>query len=868
MKDLYVRVTIIIIGLCVARTATNPSRKSGISFDSEHQRDGHLPANRWSSTRPTPRIADTVDMSFHSLQVLFQSHTRKEWQVKHLDLSNHRISKMTLSPLTPLHAVELLNLSNNAIHSLSLDLPLPLSSGLPRLKVLLLQRNQLSGTPKGLWKLKSLQSLDLSFNGLVHIGLSDFHGCLQLESIYLKSNKICSIHPEAFNGLKKLQVVDLRSNALTTLEPIVTIALEFPHLELDLTENQWQCGESNASFQNVTSTSWREKWNAICNMSVGNEKPYLETPQIRISRDTHLPHTSLSELNSLTQSRAERPQERMDTHLAILGKEARVGFGDLKEIWPQPSVELRDSQDEHATDRKDDNPPDLALAICLSVFITFVVAFFLGAFARPYIDRLWQQRCLNKKPGLDNGYSNEGFYDDIEFAQRVQDQATDLHQTSHHPDLDESQNPSWLREPIPHGAVISERMLGSNKMDLSSQQSPMQCEDITGTRSSDGNVFPNGHAAHTVLHGLQDMDTDKLNSTVQDHCGVLEESHYEMVAQEYDEAHHLDKVMDGSSTAYPPGTLPSPINNEWDELDGSRSRDIAVSFCKSPAHTNTQGTRENREMGCPESLGAMGSQVESSEERRVSSSIRELVVRQASFREANAENRLSDVYSDELYHDPRGVDLPSLMPRWGSGPHATPTTEESVQRDAPVDPYYDLETNYESDSDEGSLFTLSSEGSDDSRGLTEEQASVESGGASQTLPSRNLGENKDNETSAESVEGITSERTLEKRETHLGNPLASSPDSCLYEAHLERDFNATDPENISTWPQVPGHKISHHEIQGTFGGDIGPQCEAVDWHCSLRDLEFPSVDSSPSPPHCDDNPSDPEEQAPMGSKHW
>lgn len=64
------------------------------------------------------------------------------------------------------------------------------------------------------------------------------------------------------------QVVDLRSNALTTLVPIVTIALELPHLELGLADNQWQCGEGDANFQQVTSASWRDIWDAVCNTSV------------------------------------------------------------------------------------------------------------------------------------------------------------------------------------------------------------------------------------------------------------------------------------------------------------------------------------------------------------------------------------------------------------------------------------------------------------------------------------------------------------------------------------------------------------------------------------------------------------------------
>lgn len=159
MKDFYVRVTIIVTGLCFVETVTNPSRKSSISLDPENQRNGDLPAN-WSSTRHTSQKSDTMDRSFYFFRALFQPHTKKEQHIKHLDLSNHRISKLTLSPLAHAHALEVLNLSNNAIHSLWLDLPLPPSSEqkrhrsrshsqLPRLKVLILQRNQLSGTPKG-----------------------------------------------------------------------------------------------------------------------------------------------------------------------------------------------------------------------------------------------------------------------------------------------------------------------------------------------------------------------------------------------------------------------------------------------------------------------------------------------------------------------------------------------------------------------------------------------------------------------------------------------------------------------------------------------------------------------------------------------
>lgn len=66
----------------------------------------------------------------------------------------------------------------------------------------------------------------------------------------------------------------------------------------------------------------------------------------------------------------------------------------------------------------------------------------------------------------------------------------------------------------------------------------------------------------------------------------------------------------------------------------------------------------------------------------------------------------------------------------------------------------------------------------------------------------------------------------------------------LCEMDLESDPNSIDHENIATWPQPPGHKLSHHETPGTFVcvGDVRPQSEAVDGHYYLSDLEFPNVD--------------------------
>lgn len=50
---------------------------------------------------------------------------------------------------------------------------------------------------------------------------------------------------------------------------MMLIALELPHLEADLADNQWQCDNSVTVFQNFISESWRKNWNVICNRSIG-----------------------------------------------------------------------------------------------------------------------------------------------------------------------------------------------------------------------------------------------------------------------------------------------------------------------------------------------------------------------------------------------------------------------------------------------------------------------------------------------------------------------------------------------------------------------------------------------------------------------
>ncbi|NWR67570.1 LRC66 protein, partial [Bucorvus abyssinicus] len=195
-----------------------------------------------------PQTAVTADFSYNNIKTFLCADRRnEEWMLKHLNLSNNLISKLSLTTCRNLPVLETLNLNDNAIHTLTLDIPTPAHGSnkyrkvdrlLPALKVLSVERNNLNTVPRGLGLLQSLQTVHMSSNGIRQIGLNDFQNCSQLKAIDLQNNKICKIHPDAFRDLNKLQVVvDLRANALTT--PLLLISLNFFPLEVDLSNNTW-----------------------------------------------------------------------------------------------------------------------------------------------------------------------------------------------------------------------------------------------------------------------------------------------------------------------------------------------------------------------------------------------------------------------------------------------------------------------------------------------------------------------------------------------------------------------------------------------------------------------------------------------------
>ncbi|XP_050752418.1 leucine-rich repeat-containing protein 66 [Gymnogyps californianus] len=414
-----------------------------------------------------PQTAITADFSYNNIRTFLCTDGRnEEWMLKHLNLSNNLISELLLTTCRNLPVLETLNLNGNAIRTLTLDIPTPAHGSkkyrkvdrlLPALKVLSVERNNLNTVPKGLGLLQSLQTVHMSSNGIRQIDLNDFQNCSQLKDIDLQNNKITKIHPDAFRDLNKLQVVDLRENALTTPLPQILISLNFFQLEVDLSNNAWIFNCRLNAFKHLFHflfDSTRKKWSISYNKSANNsQKPLLYlsnfhlncsdsvllrraviptgktlvlncdlnntrgngvswwTPKGRISEDNSLPHMTLDKMNNLVIYNAEKAAEGL--YLCIFNTTKKKYLIYNIQVKERVSTFLvRKARDTNTVFRQGRTEQDLALAVCLSVLITFVCAFCLGAFARPYLVSLWRLMRRNKNSGSEHTYSNQAFSDE------------------------------------------------------------------------------------------------------------------------------------------------------------------------------------------------------------------------------------------------------------------------------------------------------------------------------------------------------------------------------------------------------------------------------------------------------------------------
>ncbi|KAG1964302.1 leucine-rich repeat-containing protein [Pimephales promelas] len=209
-----------------------------------------------TSACPVPCLCEQGPLLNCSSLGLTTTPTRIPATAVSLNLSNNALRSLAPLSFGQVKLIGLLHLwvGSNALESLSLILKKDwsdtrtLSSGEQEctswasdLQLLSAERNHLKRLPKGLGCMKSLQILQLSYNQISNIGLTDLDKCSNLKELHLQHNSITSIHPNAFIDLKQLQVLDLSYNLLVTIPVPAYKSLWYLNALVDVSFNRWKC---------------------------------------------------------------------------------------------------------------------------------------------------------------------------------------------------------------------------------------------------------------------------------------------------------------------------------------------------------------------------------------------------------------------------------------------------------------------------------------------------------------------------------------------------------------------------------------------------------------------------------------------------
>ncbi|XP_062306375.1 dentin sialophosphoprotein [Osmerus eperlanus] len=332
----------------------------------------------------------------------------------------------------------------------------------PALEMLFAERNLLEGLPRGLKGLRALQVLHLPNNRISSVGEKDLGHLPHLRELLLQNNLISILHPQALRHLPQLRVLDLSFNLLTTLSPTTHLWLGALGGGASLRGNSWRCDCALRSVRRWMTHDrdlGRRNWGGVVcawppSLS-GRELLQLEEAELSCSRvgasegrhqevmveeGTKLLLPCDSQQGSQWQtprgvasggvsgllihditaqdsglyvcvSGPERALSVYDVHVHLTrdpGPRARTRNSRSLNRAGQTLSPLSGSRPQGAAEggKSLETPTksDLTLAICLSVLITFLVAFILGVLARPLLDKL----CRRLRPKQSPSSSTNG----------------------------------------------------------------------------------------------------------------------------------------------------------------------------------------------------------------------------------------------------------------------------------------------------------------------------------------------------------------------------------------------------------------------------------------------------------------------------
>ncbi|XP_050994200.1 uncharacterized protein LOC127182720 isoform X3 [Labeo rohita] len=409
-----------------------------------------------TSTCPVPCLCQRGPLLNCSSLGLTEIPTRIPGTAVSLNISNNALR--SLAPLSFGHVKlkRLLHLwvGSNALESLSLILKKDrsgtrtLTSGqqectswAPDLQLLSAERNHLKHLPKGLGCIKSLQILQLSYNQISEIGLTDLDNCIHLKELHLQHNNITSIHQHAFVNLKHLQVLDLSYNMLVTIPVPAYQSLRNLNALVDVSFNRWKCDCNLQTLRRWISFDTEigdASWQVVCASPPHHAgKDLLHLKDSELTCPTHEYSTSgryhnmiVDEGMQISIPCSNDSQDIMQVHWwtpqgQVRDNQPKLIIKDITEQQAGLYVCVSGLQGEHISvfdlhvykkgsgsrsrreaatilnEQENTNAPrnvlrqrtesNFVLAVCLSVIITFIVAFILGVLLRPLLDKLWMR---------------------------------------------------------------------------------------------------------------------------------------------------------------------------------------------------------------------------------------------------------------------------------------------------------------------------------------------------------------------------------------------------------------------------------------------------------------------------------------------
>ncbi|TFK14877.1 nucleotide exchange factor SIL1 [Platysternon megacephalum] len=393
-----------------------------------------------------------------------------------------------------------------------------------------------------------------------------------------------------------------------------------------------------------------------------------------------------------------------------------------------PSL-VRNARDINAVIRQGRTEGDFTLAVCLSVLITFVCAFCLGAFTRPYIGRLWRQICRKKSSASENTFSNQGFSAETLTRENTTNTQTSVQQNLSFCSGNSSRNvDSYIVEATSlHKVALHNRVLALNTEEANQDQSSNYI------KVKKEKVSQNSQATNSAGEADIDIGNNDIFSAMSDHQCSNKAFQRELSNNDIssrDDSKYLFNEDSGKSRF-------SPIANRFNmdsyslhiessDLNSPFARETNFPFSEAQIQTNTQSSEYNDVNNRSNLLQSEIAESLQETMRQMTSHTQPLNTQQFMLKRHNYDKELDVNDNIDMLNNSENFILPSSCESdiniENSNTYQTQKNSASIQefdckeentrkKDNPVDMFNDS-----SSTDEGSAFALS-----DSSSLTESE---------------------------------------------------------------------------------------------------------------------------------------------------